>query len=112
MSRDDPMGRARAALDNARRARGAEDDDAIEIPPVDPRNPMVSAEAALARARQVQEGAKGGRITAREADAALQLRYLKRQGAGGALGADAPEADEAPADAEPDAPPRPRKRRL
>lgn len=110
MSRDDPMGRARAALDAARRARGAEeDDDAIEIPPVDPRNPMASAEAALARARQVQDAAKGKRITGRAADAALQLRHLKRRGF---EGGGPPEHDPDPEPSDDPPQPAPRKRRL
>ncbi len=82
MSRDDnPMDRARAALEAAREARGATDDEP-EALVVDPRNPLAAAEAALQRAKEAREAASatgaGPGAAAAVAKARRELERLKR----------------------------------
>lgn len=107
MSRDDPMDRARAALDAAREARGAPDDERDEV--IDPRDPYAAAEAALRHAEEARGRARGtGRVSVAEADAQRQLRRLKARA--GAVVPSPEAADEVGTgrDADEDAPTEPR----
>ena len=118
MSRDDPFERARAALDSAREARGAdpEEDEPIII---DPRDPLGAAQTALERARAAREAAatRSNRARVAEATARMQLRRLKQQQGSGAWpasdGPDQPDPDGAEGNSSDGSPvDQPRKRRL
>lgn len=75
MSTHDPDDRVRAALEAAREARGATEE---EEPPltVDPRNPYSAAEAALRKAEEARKAAEGTRGRA-EDRARKELERLK-----------------------------------
>ena len=113
----DPMAKAMAALETARRARGV-DIDAVPAPPPQPvrsTDPLAAVDEALAKAAAAREHARsGGRAAmAREQAAREQLAALKSVSASLDTGPAAPAA--APSDDLPDGPtggPTPKKRSL